>query len=350
MADCKIDGEVNSGSQQQWFSRNAQWGNWRGGIWNMVFVGTTNPPDGTWPFKPYTVVQETPIIGEKPYLFVDGGGHYFVMVPSLNSHGSQGISWADGTTSGKPIPIDQFFLAHPDKDNADSINAALDAGKNLLFTPGIYHLESSIRVTRPDTVVLGLGYPTLVPDAGLPRWWFPMSMGSKWEACSSKRARSNHRRCWRSGNRAMRHPIQPTLFSFTTFSAGPEARTPERQARWSPSNPTMSSATISGSGARTMAKGPRWNSNKVRNGLIVNGNNVTLYGLFVEHCQEYQTIWNGNGGRVYFYQSEMPYDPPSQVAWSHGGVRGYASYKVGDAVTTHEAWGLGVYCLFLRAP
>src|SRR5581483_1910820 len=82
---------------------------------------------------------------------------------------------------------------------------------------------------------------------------------------------------------------------------------------------------------------------------IVNGNNVTLYGLFVEHSQEYQTLWNGNGGRVYFYQSEMPYDPPSADEWRHGSVTGYASYKVADAVTTHEAWGVGVYSVFHRA-
>ena len=72
--------------------------------------------------------------------------------------------------------------------------------------------------------------------------------------------------------------------------------------------------------------------------------------LFVEHTQEYQTIWNGNGGRVYLYQSEMPYDPPSQEAWRHGTVNGFASYKVADHVTTHEAWGLGVYCFLSRAP
>ena len=96
--------------------------------------------------------------------------------------------------------------------------------------------------------------------------------------------------------------------------------------------------------------GARWNANENRNGLIVNGDDVTLYGLFVEHCQEYQTIWNGNGGRVYFYQSEMPYDPPSQEAWSHDGVRGFASYKVGEKVTSHEAWGLGIYCVFYAAP
>src|SRR5208337_797268 len=73
-----------------------------------------------------------------------------------------------GTSPGRPLPIDQFYLAHPEKDNAASINAALSQGKNLLFTPGIYHLESSIRVARPDTVVFGLGYPTLAPDKGAP--------------------------------------------------------------------------------------------------------------------------------------------------------------------------------------
>ncbi len=82
----------------------------------------------------------------------------------------------------------------------------------------------------------------------------------------------------------------------------------------------------------------------------MNGDHVTLYGLFVEHAQEYQTVWNGEGGRVFFYQSEMPYDPPSQEAWRHGAVNGYASYKVADAVATHEAWGLGVYCVFYAAP
>jgi len=97
-------------------------------------------------------------------------------------------------------------------------------------------------------------------------------------------------------------------------------------------------------------RGVGWKSNVNKNGIIVNGDNVTIYGLFVEHTQEYQTLWNGNGGRVYFYQSELPYDPPSQEAWKHGEANGYASYKVADTVTTHEAWGLGVYCVFYAAP
>jgi len=96
--------------------------------------------------------------------------------------------------------------------------------------------------------------------------------------------------------------------------------------------------------------GVGWEKNKCANGLIVNGNNVIIYGLFNEHFQEYQTLWNGENGRVYFYQSEMPYDPPSVDAWKHNGIYGYASYKVADHVRTHEAWGLGIYNVFYDAP
>ncbi len=350
MADCKIEGQVNSGSQQQWLSRNTQWGGWDGGGWNMVFVGTTNPPKGTWPLKPYTVVPETPIIAEKPYLFIDGGGHYYVMVPSLNSNGTQGITWEHGATPGKAIPIDQFFLAHPDRDNADSINAALNAGKNLLFTPGIYHLLSSIRVSRPDTVVLGLGYPTLVPDGGHPAMVVSDVDGIKVGGLLIDAGAVDSPTLLEVGEpgHLASHSSDP-IFLYDIF-----CRAGGATLGTASSFVTINSNNVVGDNfwlwRADHGKGARWNSNINQNGLIVNGNDVTLYGLFVEHCQGYQTIWNGNGGRVYLYQSEMPYDPPSQAAWSHDGIRGYASYKVGDAVTTHEAWGLGVYCVFYFGP
>jgi predicted heme/steroid binding protein len=91
-------------------------------------------------------------------------------------------------------------------------------------------------------------------------------------------------------------------------------------------------ATTCGSGAATMA--------------IVNGDNVTMYGLFVEHFHNYQTLWNGENGEVYFYQSEAPYDVPNQESWMNGSTNGYASYKVADHVTHHKAIGMGVYCFF----
>jgi hypothetical protein len=95
-------------------------------------------------------------------------------------------------------------------------------------------------------------------------------------------------------------------------------------------------------------RGVGWTQNACNNGLVVNGNDVTIYGLFVEHHEQYQTLWNGNGGQVYFYQCELPYDAPSQDSWSHDGINGYAAYKVADSVTNHQAYGLGIYGVFTK--
>jgi hypothetical protein len=92
-----------------------------------------------------------------------------------------------------------------------------------------------------------------------------------------------------------------------------------------------------------------WTINPATNGLIVNSDNVTAYGLFVEHFEGFQTLWNGNGGSVFFYQSECPYDVPSQAQWTQNGENGDPSYKVSNSVTSHNAWGIGVYCFFTNA-
>jgi hypothetical protein len=92
--------------------------------------------------------------------------------------------------------------------------------------------------------------------------------------------------------------------------------------------------------------GVGWTSNTAAHGLTVNGDNVTAYGLFVEHYQRYEVIWNGENGTTIFFQNEMPYDPPNQAAWTHDGIDGFASYKVADNVRRHQGWGLGAYCFF----
>ena len=350
IADCKIDGRVNSGSQQQWFSRNAEWGAWRGGNWNMVFVGTVNPPAGDWPAAPYTVVERTPLIREKPYLMIDAGGQYVVMVPKLQTNGARGITWSGGKAPGTALPIGDFHIARPETDNAATINAALSLGKHLLLTPGIYHLEAAIRVSRPDTVVLGLGYPTLVPDQGTPAMVVSDVDGVKVGGILFEAGAANSATLLQIGEagHSVSHATNPLFFYDISCRAGGAA------AGMTACMVTIHCNDVVGDNfwlwRADHGRGAGWNSNKNSHGLIVNGNDVTLYALFVEHCQEYQTVWNGNGGRVYFYQSEMPYDPPSQDAWRHAAVDGYASYKVADTVTSHEAWGLGVYCVFYAAP
>ena len=165
MADSVVDGNVGAGPQQQWISRNSEWGSWTGANWNMVFVGVPNPPAGEWPTPPYTKIARTPIVREKPFLEVDATGKWSVRIPALRTE-SQGVTWHGGSTPGRSIPLDGFYVAHAGADTAAAINAQLASGKNLLFTPGIYELSEPIRVTRPGTVVMGLGFATLKPTSG----------------------------------------------------------------------------------------------------------------------------------------------------------------------------------------
>jgi hypothetical protein len=350
LADSVVDGQVNSGSQQQWLSRNADWGKWIGGSWNMVFVGVGHPPEGAWPAKPYTVIDETPIIREKPYLTIDEGGRYIVMVPDLAANGTRGVSWSSRLTPAAAISIDKFYVARSDKDDAASINAALEAGKNLLLTPGIYHLTDSLRVARPNAVVLGLGYATLQMDAAAPAIIVADVDGVTISGVLLEAGSAESPVLLQVGEpgSSASHADNPIVLHDIFCRAGGAV------AGSATVFVTIHSNNVVGDNfwlwRADHGKGARWDVNKNRNGLIVNGDDVTIYGLFVEHCQEYQTVWNGERGRVYFYQSEMPYDPLAPEAWMHDGVRGYASYKVGDSVKTHEAWGLGVYCVFFDAP
>jgi len=348
LADCKIDGDVHSGSQQQWFSRNCDWDKWVGGNWNMVFLGCSNPPAGDWPKHPYTVIENTPIEREKPYLFIDDG-RYFVMVPGLRRE-TLGTTWATGGTPGTVISVEHFFVAHPDRDNASTINAALANGKHLLLTPGIYHLEGPIRVLYPGTVVLGLGYATLVPVHGTAAIVIADVSGVTVAGILVDAGERPSPTLVQVGDpeAALFHASDPTfLFDVFCRAGGATEGSAESFVKIYSHNVVGDNLWL---WRADHGKGAKWNINRNENGLIVNGDDVTMYGLFVEHCHEYQTIWNGNGGRVFFYQSEMPYDPPNQGAWMHDGVNGFASYKVADNVITHEAQGLGVYCVFWHAP
>ena len=350
LADSKIDSSVYPITQQQWLSRNDIWGNWSGAVWNMVFIGVSNPPSGTWPGTPYTVITNTPLIREKPCLYVDSNTNFFVMVPTLRTN-SLGTSWAGGPTPGVSIPISQFYLAQPGVDNAGTINTALSSGLNLILTPGIYHLTNSILVTQPDTVVLGLGFPTLIPTNGNPAMVISDVDGVKVAGIIFDAGTTASPSLLEVGTAtgSVDHSADPIcLYDICSRVGGEFVGTTTNCVTINANNVVGDNLWLwradHGAGST-----PYWTGNPSQSGLVVNGNDVTIYGLFVEHHQQYQTLWNGNRGRLYFYQSELPYDPPSQSAWSEApGVPGYASYKVADSVTSHQAYGLGVYAVFIN--
>ena len=350
MSDTLVDGTVDSGSQQQWIARNSEWNRWTGSNWNMVFVGDVSPPAGEWPSPPYTKVASVPVVREKPFLYVDARGNYLVRLPALR-HDSSGITWHGGITPGHSISLSHFFIAHPG-DTASAINAELANGRNLLFTPGIYELTEPIRVTRAHTVVLGLGFATLKPTNGTAALTIAdadgvIVAGLLIDAGSVESpvlvevgpqgSHANH----------VRNPICLDDVFFRVGGAGVGRAQVDLRIN---SNDTIIDHTWIWRADHGTGVG--WNLNTSANGLVVNGNRVTAYGLFVEHHQQYQVLWNGNAGRTYFYQSEIPYDPPDQASYSSGvdangqRINGWASYKVAASVLNHEAWGLGVYSVF----
>ncbi len=165
IADTKVSGQTASISQQQWYTRDSNLGSWAGGVWNMVFSGTPGAPATTFPNPPETTLGTTPVSRDVPYLYVDSAGKYRVFTPSLRTNAS-GASWANGSTPGTSIPMSQFYVVKSG-DTASSINSALAAGCNLFFTPGVYHVNQTLNVTKANTVVLGVGYPTIIPDNGV---------------------------------------------------------------------------------------------------------------------------------------------------------------------------------------
>ena len=348
MADDLIDGNVGAGPQQQWISRNTEWKSWTGANWNMVFVGVPHPPEGDWPQPPYTKIAETPVVREKPFLEVDTAGNYSVRVPSLRTD-SAGITWHGGSTPGRSIPISHFYIARAGVDTAATINAQLAKGKDLLFTPGVYELTSAIRVTRPNTVVMGLGFATLRPTHGTAAMTTAdrdgiILAGLLFDAGATQSPVLLEVGPDGSKGGHAKDPISLHDVFFRVGGAGIGRTVANLKIN---SNDTIVDHTWIWRADHGAGVG--WKENTSANGLVVNGNNVTVYGLFVEHHEEYQVLWNGNGGRTYFYQSEIPYDPPDQKSYaSASGPNGWASYKVADTVTSHEAWGLGIYSVFLH--
>jgi|WetSurMetagenome_2_1015567.scaffolds.fasta_scaffold00002_10 hypothetical protein len=348
LADSKVDGTISSGPQQQWLTRNTDMGKWVGSNWNMMFVGVNGTPEENWPDKPYTKIAVTPIIREKPWLTADRKG-FMINIPPVK-YDSKGPGWIAKTVPERTLPMKKIYVARQDADNEVSINAALKKGMNILFTPGRYFLKESLKVTRPNTLIMGLGIATLIPENGNTVLDISDVDGVIVCGLTIDAGEKPSDVLFRvgEGKSALSHALDPVFLYDIFFRVGGPAIGSARCCLMVNSNDVCIDHVWLWRADHGTGVG--WDKNRGANGLIVNGENITIYGLFNEHFQEYQTLWNGNNGRVYFYQSEMPYDPPTADAWKHDGINGYASYKVADHVTTHEAWGIGIYNVFYNAP
>jgi hypothetical protein len=353
-ADSKFsDSVVLNGSQQQFLVRNSDVDLWTNAVWNQVFAGVVGAPPQSFPNPPYTTLAANPESREKPFLTVDANDNWSVFVPDAQ-HGGVGPTWVNGPTPGHSIPIADFFIAKP-SDSVQAINNALAQGKNLLLTPGVYDVGETIKVKRPDTIVLGLGMPTLTAENGV----VPMTV-------------ADVKGVEISGLIFDAGPVDsPVLLQVGTQHA--ESGQAREHNDWSdPADPTALHDVFFRIGGPHLGKadvslevnsdhvilddiwawradhgsGVGWTSNTATSGIVVNGDDVIATGLFSEHFQGYDVVWNGENGKTIMFQNELPYDPPNQAAWGHDGVLGFAAYKVADSVKSHEGWGLGSYCFF----
>ena len=348
IGDSVITGNIESCSQQQWYTRNTNFAGWTGNLWNMTFSGDNGAPAAAWGGggNNYCVLATTPVVREKPFLYQDSSGNYWVFSPTLRTN-SVGPSWTSTSMGpGNSLAIGTFFIATPSSTLAQ-INAALAAGKNLILTPGIYQYSGAINVTNANTVVLGLGYADLVPQTGTAALTVADVDGVQLAGFLIDAGPVNSPVLLQVGVKGaprVSHASNPSSISDVNFRiGGATAGTATVATEIDSDNVIIDNMW---SWRADHGADAAWTGNVAMNGLVVNGDNVTALGLAVEHYEAEQVVWNGEGGETIFYQSEMPYDVPNQAAWMNGSLDGYASYNVAPSVTTHSAYGLGVYSFF----
>jgi hypothetical protein len=321
------------------------------GLWNMVYSGTVGAPDPvfTGQCQQNTVLPTSPVTKEKPFLYLDSHGKYQVFVPALQKN-TVGTSWSSGSQAGHSLPVDKFFIANPATPVA-AINLALARGKNLILTPGVYNLDRSILVSRPNTVVLGLGFATLVPqhgnaalialpnngvtlaglliDAGPVNSPVLVSVGTPLHSADAK------------GN--------PDLISDVFFRIGGAATTKTSATVSLLDNADNSIIDDVWAWRADHGNAVGWTTNPADTGVIVTGDDVTAYGMAVEHYQKNEVIWTGQGGTDIFFQNELPYDVPSQSVWNESAHQlGYPSFVVAPNVKTFNGYGMGSYVVFIQ--
>ena len=346
----------NWGGQQQWYTRNTSFPSGSGamgGSYNMVWQGCVNAPQANDANSP---ISDIPIIREKPFLFIDKDGEYKVFVPAWQKD-RVGVSWSSTDMGQGKIQdfLTDWYVAK-EGDTDIEINNALKAGKNIFFTPGHYALNAPIQVNRKDAILLGAGIASVTLEPTEKNTWGCVYVDDRDGIIIAGLLMDSFNSTTyqiRIGNQEATadHSTNPILLADITCRVG-GIQSKNIQIHTSMQ---INSNNVVGDhfwlwradhGSQSGGN-LRWVRDRCKNGLTVTGDDVTLYGLFAEHYQEYEVLWLGERGRTYFLQNEPPYDAPNQASWrSQGGrVDGYAAYKVANTVKEHHSIGMGSYAV-----
>ncbi|WP_108652412.1 hypothetical protein [Dongshaea marina] len=353
IADTRIDGGVNYGSQQQWFTRNSEAQTWQAGgnPFNKVFLGSTQQGNKIAAPNPRTtVVDVSPQVAEKPFI-IEENNQYRVFVPSAESNKTGPTTdWSNQPGSSYPILRSDetcssgacFHLVTPDNSAAD-INQLLSSSstKGIIFAPGNYRFEAPIVVSQTNTVLLGLGYPKLHSSAQnkpvietqasgvtLSGLMFGNNQGS--ESDLNSRTAPYLQMDKASGdNLSYLHDI------FVRIGINEQKASDLNQAAI-----VIKQNNVIGDNLWLWARDGGGQVGSAYHGLYITGDNVKMYGLSVEHFYGSQVTWSGDKGAVYFYQSELPYSPPAT-----GGDKREPSFKIESSVKKFDGYGIGAYAV-----
>lgn len=347
----------NWGGQQQWYSRNVIFPTGSepmGGSYNMVWQGCINAPNAN---ESNTPIQNTPVIREKPFLFIDSDGEYKVFVPAWQTD-RVGTSWTTTDMGkGEIQSLEYNWYVAKDGDTDIEINHALKSGKNIFFTPGHYSLSAPIQVNRKNAILLGAGIASVTLEPTENNKWGCIYADDKdgiivaGLLMDSFNSTTYQIRVGEEGSNKD-HAENPILLTdITCRVGGVQSNNIQIHASMQiNSNNVVGDHFWLWRADHGSQRGgdARWTRDRCKSGLIVTGDDVTLYALFAEHYQEYEVLWLGERGRTYFFQNEPPYDAPNQSTWSSqdGRVDGYAAFKVANTVKEHHTIGMGSYAVF----
>jgi hypothetical protein len=383
VANSEINGQLDWSGNQQGIARNSDFESAAGYVWNYVYSGDGCPPGYTPPagsacspnqdafgssptgtkgvigVDQVTELPQSPVTEEEPFLYTNSSGKFSAFVPSVQQN-SSGPNFLSGSEAGSSLPLSSFFVANPSTPVA-AINLALLAGKNLVLTPGVYDLSAPIVVDRPDTVVLGLGFATLVPQHGNAALIALPNVGVKISGLIVDAGPVNSPVLvsvgvpgLTAGTAADPDTIQDVFFRIGGAETTPVSATVSLLDNASHSIIDDVWAWRADHGANTSVTGPQgqvgagWTYNQGDTGVVVSGDNVTAYGLAVEHYQKTEVLWTGQGGTNIFFQNELPYDPPSQAAWNQSATQlGYPAFAVSPNVKSFNGYGMSSYVVFI---
>lgn len=357
IADSQFSGNLDFYGNQQFMVRDSTIGganachSTNGGLWNMVYSGVQGAPPAEFGglCDQNTVLASSPVSAEAPFLYQDANGNYQAFVPAVQ-HNTVGPSWASGSEAGSSTPLSEFFVANP-STSVVTINAALAAGKNLILTPGVYNLDHPIRVVRRDTVVLGLGFATLVPQNGNAALIVVPSDGVKVSGLLIDAGPVNSPVLMSVGVPGLGSASDPDTIQDVFFRIGGAESTNVSANVSLLDNADNSIIDDVWAWRADHGNAVGWTKNVGDTGLVVTGDNVTADGLFVEHFQKNEVIWSGQGGSDVFFQNELPYDPPSQADWMASPTQdGYPAFLVTPNVRTFNGIGMGSYSVFIQTP